>query len=212
MRQCIAAAEVEEQRADFARDFGIDDREHRRPAAATAFAPDGEADATARTNDAAQFAHRLRRIGHVHEAEAAERDVEVGVGEVERLGVHPRERGVADPERIGTALCRVDHRRRNVDTDHPAGGADELGRRERDEAGAAGDVDDALAGTQRDPRQHGGLRRAELRLPEALVGVRRQVPAVALNAPLHARFHVSAGSRRPPGSRSGRRAIRARRG
>ena len=38
-----------------------------------------------------------------------------------------------------------------------------------------------------------GLRQAELRLPEALVVVRRQVPAVALDAPLQPRFHVSAG-------------------
>ena len=119
--QRVALAEPEEQRADLARDLGVDDREQRRPAAARALAPDRDDEPPARPQHAPHLAQRLFRVGHVHQSERAQRDVEARVGQRERFGIHARERRVRHAV-LPRALARgVDHAARQIDAEHLAG-------------------------------------------------------------------------------------------
>ena len=88
----------------------------RRPAAPATFAPDGEADATAGPRHAAHLAHRPRRIGQVHEAERAERDVEARVGRSSASASMRAKRALDDAVRSALA-GGVDHRAGQVDAD-----------------------------------------------------------------------------------------------
>ena len=180
--------EAEEQRADLARDLGVDDREHRRPSAARSFAPDGETDAAARPQHAPHLAHGLLGIGHVHEAERAQRDVEAAHRAGRALSASMRAKlALRQPPLLRRAAARRrpsarTGRRRATGPSGPTARA----ASKRDQPGAAGHVEHALA------------RRQRRRAPAARPARRPAAPATA------------ARSRPPPGpSRSAGRAVAA---
>jgi hypothetical protein len=96
---------------------------------------------------------------------------------------------VAQVAQGGAAARRLDHLARDVGADHRAFLADGLGRAEADEAGAAGDVEHALAGPQGRHLEHQGMRGLELVAPALLVRRHRAVPAVPLDTPLQPGVH-----------------------
>ena len=136
------------------------------------------------------LAQCVRRLGHVHQTERAQHGVERAVGVLERLGVHPAE-VTGEPACRGRRGNRRHHVFRDVRGRYESARTDGVGGAERDEAGAARDVEHPLAGLERGKRQHQILRGPELLGPVGLVGGRGFVPAVSLDAPLELRFHVS---------------------
>jgi hypothetical protein len=182
-------AELEEQRADIAHHFGIDDGEHGRPAAARAFAPHGQRDPAARAQHTPHLAQAGHGVGQVHQAQGAQHQVEAGVGQVEPLGIHAREAGFARPCALRPGRGGIHHGLRNVDADDPARGAHGSGRHAAGHARAAGHVEHLFTRRRRRHGQHGGLRRRELFAPQRIEMRRGQVPAVALHAALQSGVH-----------------------
>ena len=128
-RQRVALPQAKEQRTDLGRDLGFDDRKHRRPSAARPLAPHREDDAPAGPQHAAHLAQCLRGIGHVHEAERAQRDIEAAIGQVEAFGIHARERRVRHAAFLRAPPRGVDHPSRQVHADDAAVRADRLAPR-----------------------------------------------------------------------------------
>ena len=126
---------------------------------------------------------------HVHQAECAQRGVEAGIGQVQPLDIHAREAGVQHPSFMRSPTRRIDHSTGQVDADDLPALTDGMSLHERDLASAASDVEHLFAGLQRRAGQQLVLRGDELRLPQRLVVGCRQVPAVALDAPLQSRLH-----------------------
>ena len=67
--------------------------------------------------------------------------------------------------------------------------ADRPCRRQRDQPGAARNIEDPLASSKLGHLQQARLRRLELACPESIVVSNGLVPAVALNAPLKSGIH-----------------------
>jgi hypothetical protein len=130
-----------------------------------------------------------KRIGHVHEAEAAEHGVEAGVGEAHILRVHPIEADMADSELDGSRRHELHHPLRDVRADHLPARPDRVGRRQRHEPRSAGQVQHPLALLELGHAQQEGLSGLELASPVALVVIGRPVPAVALNPALEPVIH-----------------------
>ena len=147
--------------------------------------------AAAGPQHAPHLAQRRSRIGHVHETERAQRDVEAGVGQLERLGIHAREVGVAHAPVARAPARAVDHPRGQIDADDlairrrrprpPPTTRGPYRRRRRARARPA--PARRVASTR-------AVRGRELRLPQRLVVRGGQVPAVALEAPLQPRLHA----------------------
>ena len=127
---------------------------------------------------------RLPRVGEVHQAEGAKRDIERGVLEIEGLRVQALERGVADAT-LGRLCPRpFDHFGRDVGAQHGAVRAHRGGGGKRDESGPAGHVQHPLPRPQIRHLEKARLGRLELPPPALLVILLGLVPTVPLHAAL----------------------------
>ena len=121
--------------------------------------PGGDIGAAVGPQHPGDLGDRPRRIGREDHAEDRDDDVErrVGHGQGQRVADEQLER---EPRRRGALLGHADEPRRGVHADDvgAAGGGEQ-----RAVAGAAGDVEHALAGARRRHRDDGGRHRLELR-------------------------------------------------
>ena len=99
-----------------------------------------------------------------------------------------KELHIADVTRGSDRCGRLDHSLGDVGADHVALLAHRRGEAQRDEPGAAGDVEHAFAALRRHDVQHQVMRGRELRLPALLIVADRAIPAVALDAALKFRI------------------------
>jgi hypothetical protein len=132
---------------------------------------------------------RRRTIREELEAELAERHIEAAVRARDRIGA-----ALAPLDRQtwrGDGAGHRQHARADVDADDRAAPADRLGRHPRDDAGAARDVQHAVAGSQRGVAdQRGGERRSDCgdEVPLVALGWRTWAGHHEL---LHERFDTS---------------------
>jgi hypothetical protein len=128
-------------------------------------APGADGKPAAGDERAPQLRRRGRAVGHELQPLLAGDDVEaLALGQRQRDGV------ALAPVDIGRHLARDgEHRRAEVDAHHRAGGTDALPRQPRDDAGAARDVEHALASGRRQLVDHRLGERPEQRADEGLL-------------------------------------------
>jgi hypothetical protein len=142
------------------------------------------------------------RVGcrYVHQTERAQRHVEhsvdvevldVEVVDVEVLGVAAGNLDVGEPGGRRIPFEVGNHLRGEIGAEHSTAWRHAGSRRQRDETGPAGDVDDVLAWLEVSGGEDEVEGRLQLRLPVALVAARSAVPAPPLDPALQLRLHVN---------------------
>ena len=182
----VLRAELEEHRADVRRDAGIGDREDLGPAAGAPRTPDRHGRpaagpkhpahlASARTGSGTYISPRPHRAASkLPSRTAAPRRRRARTAR----GPGPAQRPREPQPRPSRRRCPC---RRPRPPHRPSAAT-----RKCDQPGAAGDVEHALARPQACHVEHQLMGRRELGLPGVLVGRRRPIPAIALDAALQA--------------------------
>ena len=152
--------------------------------------PDGEDGPSARLQKALDVLHGGHRLGKVHQTQRTGDEVEACIGKhVEPLGVGAKGFDVGDAAAARFSLNMFDHAFGNVGGDHATLAPHGFGQREGHKPGAAGDVEDVLAGPGIGHREKLGLRVREAVFPACLVAPGRLVPSITLDAPLKSLIH-----------------------
>ena len=147
-RKHVLRAELEEHGADLGGHPGVRDREDLGPAAVLPGTPDRRGRPAAGPEQAPHLAERADRVGHVHEAQRAQGGIEAPVRERQLLGIGALEADVADATLGCDPVRTLDHLAGDVGADDHPGLAHHPGHAQADQPGAAGDVQDPVAGPQ----------------------------------------------------------------